>query len=129
MDWESKERKGETFQKLTQHIIEKRYIYIHANPLAKVLGLHTTKGSYSQKQKLKLQQISRIYATSAFCSVAEEGMEASASEVEGGTESAIAGVEEVGATEAAEGEIIDTMAGTNFFAFLKKAFSSERVRP
>jgi hypothetical protein len=46
--------------------------------------------------------------------------------------SAIAGVEEVGveeAAEATEGEIIDTMAGENFFAFLKKAFSSQRVRP
>jgi hypothetical protein len=52
--------------------------------------------------------------------------------VEGGAGSAIAGVKEVGikeAIEAAEGEIIDTMAGTNFFAFSKKAFSSKRVRP
>jgi hypothetical protein len=52
--------------------------------------------------------------------------------VKGGVGSAIAGVEEVGvkeAAEAAEGEMIDTMAGTNFFAFSKKAFSSERVRP
>jgi hypothetical protein len=47
-------------------------------------------------------------------------------------ESAVAGVEEGGAmeaTDAAEGEIIDTIVGTNFFAFSKKAFSSERVRP
>jgi hypothetical protein len=131
-DWKSKERKGETFQKLTQHIIEKRYIYIHANPLAKVLGLHTTKSSYSQKHKLKLQQRIRIYATLAFCSVAEEGMVASASTVERGAEVAVAGVEEVGvkeAAEAAKGEIIDTMASVNFFAFSKKAFSSERVHP
>jgi hypothetical protein len=52
--------------------------------------------------------------------------------VEGGVGSAITGVEEVGAgeaAEAAEGEIIDTMAGANFFAFSKKAFSSKRVRP
>jgi hypothetical protein len=59
-------------------------------------------------------------------------MAKSAPAVEGGAESAIAGVEEVGikeAAEAAEGEIIDTMAGANFFAFSKKAFSSERVRP
>jgi hypothetical protein len=56
----------------------------------------------------------------------------SAPAVEGGAESAIAGVEEVGvkeAADAAEGEMIDTMAGASFFAFLKKAFSSERVRP
>jgi hypothetical protein len=52
--------------------------------------------------------------------------------VEGGAGSAVAGVEEVGAgeaAEAAEAEIIDTMADANFFAFSKKAFSSERVRP
>jgi hypothetical protein len=52
--------------------------------------------------------------------------------VEGGSGSAVAGVEEAGveeAAEAAEGEIIDTIAGANFFAFSKKAFSSERVRP
>jgi hypothetical protein len=56
----------------------------------------------------------------------------SAPEVEGGTESAVDGVEEGGATEAAvatEGVIIDTMAGTNFFAFSKKDFSSKRVQP
>jgi hypothetical protein len=52
--------------------------------------------------------------------------------VEGSTGSAVAGVEEAGVeevVEAAEGEIIDTMVGTNFLAFSKKAFSSERVRP
>jgi hypothetical protein len=53
VDWKSKERKGETFQKLTQYIIEKKHIYIYANPLTKVLGLHTTKGFYNQKHKLK----------------------------------------------------------------------------
>jgi hypothetical protein len=64
--------------------------------------------------------------------VAEEGVAPSAPEVKGGAELAIARIEEGGATEAAdaaEGEIIDTIAGTNFFAFSKKAFSSERVRP
>jgi hypothetical protein len=62
----------------------------------------------------------------------EEGMAKSALAVEGGAESAVTGVEEVGvkeAAEAAEGEIIDTMAGASFFAFSKKAFNSERVRP
>jgi hypothetical protein len=52
--------------------------------------------------------------------------------VEGGTSSVIAGVKEAGAeeaTKATEGEIINTMAGANFFAFSKKTFSSERVRP
>jgi hypothetical protein len=50
----------------------------------------------------------------------EEGMANSAPEVEGGTESAVAGVKEGGVTEAAEaakGEMIDTMAGASFFAF------------
>jgi hypothetical protein len=52
--------------------------------------------------------------------------------VEGGAGSAVVGVEEAGieeAAEAAEGEIIYTIAGANFFVFSKKAFSSERVRP
>jgi hypothetical protein len=47
----------------------------------------------------------------------------------GGTDSFIAGVEETGVEEAAEGEIIATMVGANLFAFSKKAFSSERERP
>jgi hypothetical protein len=62
----------------------------------------------------------------------EEGVVEAALAVEGGAGSAFAGVEEAGteeAAEAAEGEIIDTMAGANLFAFLKKAFSSERVQP
>jgi hypothetical protein len=44
----------------------------------------------------------------------------------GGTDSLIAGVKETGAEEAAkaaEGEIIAIMAGVNFFAFSKKAFT------
>jgi hypothetical protein len=44
----------------------------------------------------------------------------------------VAGVEEIGivpVAEAAEGEIIDTMPGPYFFAFLKKGFSSKRGRP
>jgi hypothetical protein len=59
-------------------------------------------------------------------------MAKSASAVEGGAESVVAGAEEVGvkeAAEATEGEMIDTMAGTSFFAFSKKAFNSEQVRP
>jgi hypothetical protein len=59
-------------------------------------------------------------------------MAKSAPAVEGGAESAVAGAEEAGvkeAAEAAEGEMIDTMAGASFFAFSKKAFNSERVRP
>jgi hypothetical protein len=132
IDWKSKERKGETFQKLTQYIIEKKHIYINANPLTKVLELHATKGFYIKSRNWKLQQRSRVYATSAFCSVADEGMAKSAPAVEGGAESAIAGVEEGGvkeAAKAAEGEIINTMVGASFFAFSKKAFNSERAQP
>jgi hypothetical protein len=64
--------------------------------------------------------------------VAKEGAIPSASAVEGGTEVSTAGVDKVGvkeAAEAAEGEIIDTMAGINFFTFSKKGFNSDRVRP
>jgi hypothetical protein len=64
--------------------------------------------------------------------MAEEGVAAAAPVVEGGTDSLLVGIEGAGAgeaAEAAEGEIIATMAGANFFAFSKKAFSSERVRP
>jgi hypothetical protein len=61
--------------------------------------------------------------------VAEEGMANSLPAVKGGAGSSIAGVGAVDVAEAAEGEIIDTRAGANFFAFSKKAFSSERVRP
>jgi hypothetical protein len=64
--------------------------------------------------------------------MAEQGMAEVAPTVRGGADSFIAGVKEAGveeATEAAEGEIIATMAGKNFFAFSKKAFSSERVWP
>jgi hypothetical protein len=59
--------------------------------------------------------------------VAEEGVADAAPAVGGGADSFIAGVKEFGTEEATEGEIIATMAGENFFAFLKKAFSSERV--
>jgi hypothetical protein len=49
----------------------------------------------------------------------------------GGTDPLVAGVEETDiaeVAEAAEGEIIDTMPDAYFFAFSKKAFSSERGR-
>jgi hypothetical protein len=80
-----------------------------------------------QKQKLETTTRSRIYATSASCSVAEEGVAEAAPAVEGSAGSAVAGVEEAGVeevAEAAKGEINNTMAGANFFAFSKKDFSS-----
>jgi hypothetical protein len=61
--------------------------------------------------------------------MAEEGVAEAAPVVVGSADSSVAGIEGAGAGEAAEGEIIATMAGENFFAFSKKAFSSERVRP
>jgi hypothetical protein len=56
IDWKPKEKKGKAFQKLTWYIIEKKHIYIDANPLTKVLGLHTTKGFYIKSRNEKLQQ-------------------------------------------------------------------------
>jgi hypothetical protein len=50
-------------------------------------------------------------------------------EVDGGTRFSAAGGGTADAAEDAEGEIIATKAGTNFFAFSKKAFISSRVRP
>jgi hypothetical protein len=56
--------------------------------------------------------------------VAEEGMINSSPIVEGGAGSFVAGGGTEDVTEATEGEIIDTRAGANFFAFSKKAFNS-----
>jgi hypothetical protein len=61
--------------------------------------------------------------------MAEEGMVNSSPTVDGGAGSSAAGGGAVDVAEAAEGEIIDASAGTNFFAFSKKAFNSARVRP
>jgi hypothetical protein len=62
----------------------------------------------------------------------EEGVAEVAPALGGGADTLVAGVKETGiaeVAEAAEGEIIDTMPGAYLFAFSKKAFSSERVRP
>jgi hypothetical protein len=88
-----------------------------------VLGLHAIKSFlHSKGGNLKLQR-SRVYATSVFRSVAEEGMANSSLEVDGGTGSSVAGGGAADAVEAAEGEIIATNAGANFFAFSKKLLS------
>jgi hypothetical protein len=76
---------------------------------------------------LKLQK-SRVYASSAFCSVADEGMTISSPAVDGGAGSSAADGA-VDAAEAAKGEIMATSVGANFFAFSKKAFISSRVQP
>jgi hypothetical protein len=61
--------------------------------------------------------------------VAEEGMAVSSPEVDGGTGSSAAGGAAADAAVDAEGEIIATKAGANFFTFSKKAFISSWVRP
>jgi hypothetical protein len=61
--------------------------------------------------------------------MAEEGMINSSPAVEGGTGSSVTEIGAVDVADAAEGEIIDTRAGTNFFDFSKKAFNSARVWP
>jgi hypothetical protein len=61
--------------------------------------------------------------------VAEEGMINSSPTVDEGAGSSAAGGGAADVAEAAEGEIIATSAGANFFAISKKAFISSRVRP
>jgi CheY-specific phosphatase CheX len=99
--------------------------------LANVLGLHTTKDFFTFKSR-NYNREAKVYATSACCSVATEGAIPLVSAVEGGMEVATAGVDKVRVKEAAaavEGEIINTMAGVNFFAFSKKSFNSDQVQP
>jgi hypothetical protein len=80
-------------------------------------------------EKLKNYKESRVYATSALCSVAEEGTAASSPEVNGGTGFSSAEAGAAGTAEAAEGEIVVSNAGANFFALSKKTFISSRVWP
>jgi hypothetical protein len=64
--------------------------------------------------------------------MAEVGVAEVAPVLGGGIDPLVAAVKETGIAEveeAAEGEIIDTMPGAYFFAFLKKLRSSERGRP
>jgi hypothetical protein len=82
--------------------------------------------------KLKITKGGQVYATSASRSTAEVGIEEVAPASGGGIDPLVARVKEIGivpVAEAAEGEIIDTMPGAYFFAFSKKAFSSEWGRP
>jgi hypothetical protein len=64
--------------------------------------------------------------------MAEVGAAEVAPALGGGMDPLVIGVEETGVAEvieAAEGEIMNTMPGAYFFAFLKKTRSSERGRP
>jgi hypothetical protein len=110
---------------------KRRNIYKSASPLTKVLGLHANK-SLLHQSKTRITKGGQVYATSASQSIAEVGVAEAAPASGGGTDPLVARVEEIGVVavaEAAEGEIIDTMPGAYLFAFLKKAFSSERGRP
>jgi hypothetical protein len=87
---------------------------------------------YYIKVKLEITKGGQVYATLASRSVAEVGVAEAAPASRGGTDPLVARVEEIGVVvdaEATEGEIIDTMPGAYFFAFSKKAFSSEQGRP
>jgi hypothetical protein len=88
--------------------------------------------SLLHQNKTKNYMGGQVYATSASRSAAEVGVAEAAPASGGGIDPLVAGVKEIGVVpvaEAAEGEIIDTMPGAYFFAFSKKAFSSERGRP
>jgi hypothetical protein len=61
--------------------------------------------------------------------VAEEGAANSSPDVDGGTGSFTAGGGAADTAEDADGEIVVTNAGANFFSFSKKAFISSRVWP
>jgi hypothetical protein len=61
--------------------------------------------------------------------MAEGGAANSSPEVDGGTGLSTGGSGASGTAEAAEGEIVVSNAGANFFAFSKKAFISSRVYP
>jgi hypothetical protein len=64
--------------------------------------------------------------------MAEVGTKEVAPVLGGGIGPIVVGVEETGIAEvdeASEGDIIDTMPGTYFFAFSKKPHSSERGQP
>jgi hypothetical protein len=80
-------------------------------------------------EKLKNYKGSRVYATSALCSMVEEGTAASLPEVDGGTGFSAVEAGAAGTAEAAEGEIVVSNAGANFFALSKKTFISSRVWP
>jgi hypothetical protein len=59
--------------------------------------------------------------------VVEGGAAGSSLEVDGGTGAFGAGGGAAGTAEAAEGEIVVSSAGANFFAFSKNTFISSRV--
>jgi hypothetical protein len=99
------------------------------NPMTKVLGLHSTKVFYIQKEETKNIQRSLVYTTSALCSVAEEGVGISSPEADDGTGFSAVGDGAAGTAEAAEGEIVVSNAGANFFAFSKNTVISSRVWP
>jgi hypothetical protein len=89
--------------------------------------LHLTKVFTSKRRKLKKLQRSCVYATSALCSVVEGGAATSSPEVDGGTGSFATGGGAADTAEAAEGEIVVSNAGANFFTFSENTFISSQV--
>jgi hypothetical protein len=96
--------------------------------MTKVLGLHLTKVFTFRRRKLQATKKPSL-RTSALSSVVEEGAANSSPEVDGGTGSSAAGGGTADVAEDAEGEIVVTNVGANFFAFSKNTFISSRVWP
>jgi hypothetical protein len=96
-----------------------------------LIGLRAIDERVHYKRKKKLQGKSKVYATSAAGSVAEEGTGEVAPALGGGIDTLVVGVKEtiVEVEESTEGVIIDMIPSAYFFAFSKKPCSSERGRP
>jgi hypothetical protein len=124
---EVKKSQKKTIQKSTAFHKDR----IFKKSASSLTGLRATSEQVHYKRKKRLHGKSKVYATSAAGSTAEEGAGEVAPALGGGIDALVVGVKEivVEVKEAAEGVIIDTMPGAYFFAFSKKPRSSERGRP
>jgi hypothetical protein len=124
---EGKKRQKKTIQKSTTFHKDR----VFTKSASSLTGLQATSERIHYKRKKRLQGKSKVYATSAAGSAAEEGTGEVAPSLGGGIDALVIGVEEivVEVEEATEGVIIDTMPSVYFFAFSKKPRSSERGRP
>jgi hypothetical protein len=123
---EAKERQKKTILKSTAFHKDR----IFTKSASSLTGLRATSERVHYKRKKRLQGKSKVYATSAAGSTAEEGAGEVAPALGGGINALVVGVKEiiVEVEEAAKGVIIDTMPGAYFFAFSKKPRSSKRGR-
>jgi hypothetical protein len=96
--------------------------------MIKVPGLHVTKVFTFKRRKLQTTKKLSLCHLSILLR-GRRGHDKFLAKVDGGTRSSAVGGGAADAAEDAKGEIIVTNAGANFFAFLKKAFISSRVRP